>query len=178
MRRWRSRNKLKEFVMKSKCKVPLVRLFGIIAFVAVIEFSMMACDNGGGDDPNTDPKTLVITGVTSEDAATYFHYEPTGPFEAVGSILLYPPGTDPSTGNATQTAFSMNAYENIKVEGGTYTIPLMTPEWKEWKGTGTFDVWVWSDLKNNAPTHGAILRNVKFSEKVTTIAWSSFGEKW
>jgi hypothetical protein len=36
--------------MKNKSKVPLVRLFGIIAIVAVIGFSMAACDDDNGDD--------------------------------------------------------------------------------------------------------------------------------
>ena len=36
--------------MKNAINVPLVRLFGIIALVAVIGFSMVAC---GGDDDNT-----------------------------------------------------------------------------------------------------------------------------
>jgi hypothetical protein len=36
--------------MKNRFNVPLVRLFGIIALVAVIGFSMAACDDGSADN--------------------------------------------------------------------------------------------------------------------------------
>jgi hypothetical protein len=57
--------------MKNKCNVPLVRLFGIIAIVAIIGFSMAACgdgDNGGGgggdggsNSGGGDPRPHTIT---------------------------------------------------------------------------------------------------------------------
>jgi hypothetical protein len=40
----------------------LVKLVGIIALVAVIGFSMAACDDG----ENTDPKVIVITGLSGK----------------------------------------------------------------------------------------------------------------
>ena len=44
--------------MKNKLK-----LFGIIAVLTIIVFSMGACDNGSGTSKNTDPKSMRITGI-------------------------------------------------------------------------------------------------------------------
>jgi hypothetical protein len=44
--------------MKNKCNVPLVRLFGIIALVAVIGFSMAAC---GGEEETENQALNAIT---------------------------------------------------------------------------------------------------------------------
>ena len=54
---WEYHGKKGVFKMKSKAK-----LFGVIAVVAIIMFSMAACDSGSG--ANTDPKSLTITGIT------------------------------------------------------------------------------------------------------------------
>jgi hypothetical protein len=91
----------------------------------------------------------------------------------VGTIWLFPPGTDLDK-NFSQTAWNMNAYANIKKDGTTFTIPLMTPDWKEWTGNGTFDVYVFDKLP---PSHGGELKNLKISEAVTTVSWNSFN-KW
>jgi hypothetical protein len=169
-------------LLRRICMKNLYKLVGIIAFVAVIGFSMTACNNGGGNGApktNTDPKMLVITGVTDSVAGKYFHYEASGGedlYTKVGTIWLYPAGTELPP-KVDQAAWNMNAYANIDRNGETYTIPLMTPKWEKWTGTGKYDIWVFSDLTGD-PDHGAVLRNVNFSETVTMVAWSSFKEEW
>ena len=53
-----------------------VKIFGIIAIVAIIGFSMAACDSGGdsggGGGGNTDPKTITIVDVPSSWAGTIY----------------------------------------------------------------------------------------------------------
>jgi hypothetical protein len=53
--------------MKNKCKVPFVRLFGIAAIVAVIGFSMTACDDPNPPDEGdtTTAGRLPVTGLSS-----------------------------------------------------------------------------------------------------------------
>jgi hypothetical protein len=58
----KAKTNIKEFCMKNRFNVPLVRLFGIIALVAVIGFSMAAC--GGDDDSGDNPQTVTYTGTS------------------------------------------------------------------------------------------------------------------
>ena len=119
----------------------LAKLVGIIALVAVIGFSMTACDdgNGGGGGSNTDPKTLRIT-----MPATIFSQAYTGGF----MVGVFPAGT------TTQQAFNMTgliAGCDDETSGADYTqsgsnyivtLPLYNINTNNrWTGSGTFDIY-------------------------------------
>jgi hypothetical protein len=147
---------------------------GIAALALAIVFSFAACAStgggGGSSPPNTDPKTLVITGISKADLDKYF---PAGK-ENMG---LYSPGNGPDKGG-NSFAFCMGNPDTI-LEGGTYTITLTLMKalvnnvWTgdKWTGNGTYDVYVDGSFPS-----GAIARNVVFNQAVTTVAWGKFSK--
>ena len=54
--------------MKNLFNVPMVRMFGIAALVAVIGFSMVSCDDDPGGDPNPGGGTLEFELLTEYSA--------------------------------------------------------------------------------------------------------------
>jgi hypothetical protein len=158
----------------------LFKFIGITALAAVIVFSMAACDNGGGGGttkketpPNTDPKTIVITGISAEDKTDYF---PTS-----GYLVIYPEGTTPAQVIADQVASvggAMFSNSDITISNPaphTYTIPLWNPGTSSgrWTRNGTYEVGV-VDGTTNPATAKAKMATVTFDEKTETVAWSSF----
>jgi hypothetical protein len=152
----------KEFFMKNLHKL------GIAALALAIVFSFAACNtttsNGSSSPPNTDPKTLVITGFTSSVAATYF---PAG-----GAVAVYSPGAN----RQSVAPVAIGDYVSPDSDGETYTIPLKTLDGKEWTGNGVYEIDVID--KPGAPTKGATAKNVNFNQAVVTVAWDSFKDKW
>jgi hypothetical protein len=146
------------------------KLLGIAALALAIVFSFAACASTGGGTP----KTLVITGFPASEAATYFPYKEKGQWYQVGNVLLYPQGANKATD--PHVALVHYNYQNIQVSGETYTIPLKTPDGKEWTRSGTLDVAVVSDRadEKSIPYHIFTLDKVDFSGAVTTVAWSDF----
>ncbi|MDR2717229.1 MAG: hypothetical protein LBB89_04085 [Treponema sp.] len=100
--------------MKNKCNVPLVRLFGIAAIVAVIGFSMAACDEPT-DDPEyvhtteqreaTTAGRLTITGLSDFNGKKVY---------ANGGIVLGEDNIIPLA--AYQTAYNQYNYINGNLE--------------------------------------------------------------
>jgi hypothetical protein len=136
----------------------------------------------GGGGANTEPKTLVIIDFPADKEDEYFLYKTGGDFWEAGNVLLYPPGTEWQ--KVRQTAWNINAYYNIEKifnannpQTGTYIIPLMTSDWKEWRGNGTYDIAVLSARNSkddlDAKTVFALF-GVTFSGKETRVAWSDF----
>jgi hypothetical protein len=119
----------------------LAKLVGIIALVAVIGFSMTACDDGNGDDGggNTDPKTLLLS-----MPETIFSQAHPGTFQ----IGVFPAGT------TTQQAYAMTGLiagcddetpgMDYTKSGSKYivTLPLYTINTNDrWTGSGIFDIY-------------------------------------
>jgi hypothetical protein len=135
------------------------KIFGIIALVTVIGFSMTACK----DSPSVHPNTITVSDIPSD-------YE--GKF---GTLLLYP---FPIT-SSTPTVYSMEEYIN-----GTFSLY----NWKKddpWDGTGTFritfliyesveaariDQYIYSGVFEEGAS-------ISITEKNTDIEWSSFIKK-
>jgi hypothetical protein len=127
--------------MKNTINVLLVRVFGIIALVAAIGFSMVACggdNDGGGGGGNTDPKTLLIT-----MSSTIFSQGSSG-----FSVGVFPAGTTVQQASnmtgliagCTQSTPGVNSSQS----GSNYivTLPLYVYNGNtRWTGSGTFDVY-------------------------------------
>jgi hypothetical protein len=148
----------KEFFMKN-----FFKCFGIIAFVAVIGFSLVSC----GPKPNTDPKTIVITGLAN--SYTY------------GDIGLFTAGTslEDVAQNKGFVAGASWENEDIVHTGGSITYPLYNPGTNSgrWKGNGTFDVYfLYTTGTYNADTNPTKVykASVSFTEATTSVAFSKF----
>jgi hypothetical protein len=128
----------KEFCMKNRFKVPLVRLFGIIALVAVIGLTFVACDDGGGgDDPgNNTPGgntpggntpggntggTFTVTGIPSEYNGKYAYFS--------ASIM-----------RGDLSGFqSRDPLTLVQISNGSVSLPmwLSYPSWQRYSGNDT-----------------------------------------
>ncbi|MDR2596628.1 MAG: hypothetical protein LBC76_04820 [Treponema sp.] len=132
----------------------------VIAFVALIEFSMASCSSGGGggggQTPSAEPKSITITGIPSAfpDATT----------KKVG-IMVHLISLD----NWDNTTGGMDT-----VAGNSVTIQLWKDD-KEYKGTGDFYISIFP-LNDEGPFGDFYHTNEKVSIKSanTTIAWSKF----
>jgi len=151
----------------------VLRMAGIIAIVAVIGFSAVSCNNGsgggggGGTKSNTDPKTIVITGL-KEDGYTY------------GNVGLFTAGTslEDVQNEVGLTAGASYQNSDIVSEPTQITYPLYNPGTNSgrWKGNGTYDVyWFYSP---GSVSDVLVLKasNVSFNEATTTVALSKFAE--
>jgi len=108
----------KEFFMKRFINVPLVRIFGIIAFAAVIGFSMASCivDNGDTITFENTVGRLTITGIPSQYNGYYVYAD-----SESGSDFL-------------MAASSINRNGNIRfgrVSNGTVTLNIWRMEESE-----------------------------------------------
>jgi hypothetical protein len=120
---------LKEFTMKK-----FFKLFGIIAFVAIIGFSMAACDSGGDDGG------LNLTGTTwtsTQDGDTFtltFTTDTTARLEYPGGTFN---GTYTLNGNSGTITWTYGTVYNFVVNGNTLTATVPgNPPVTFVKGTG------------------------------------------
>ena len=154
-------------------------IYGLL--VMVLAFGFISCDNGNnGDSTNTDPKTLVITGMTIAQIMEG---------SEGGFIGVFPKGTSEAnvesdnmaylTGSgSTQYAVAGMDFDEIDdpvLVGSTYTItvPLYNPQSTiRWTGSGTFDIYnaVYDGLK--ARVYKAA--NISITSGTTTIPASSY----
>jgi len=144
------------------------RMFCVITIAAVIGFTMTGCDNGGGGSapkPNTDPKTLVITGLAND----YWY----------GDVGIYTAGTslaDVQNGVGLIAGADHNNSDIIYTEKQV-TYPLYNiSDNNRWTGSGSYDVyWFYSTVSGNAsdmiPYKAS---NVSFNAATTTVAFSKF----
>jgi riboflavin transporter FmnP len=117
----------------------LAKLVGIIAFVAVIGFSMTACDDGNDDGDNTDPKTLRITMPTTIFSQAYWNGFMVGVFPAGTTLQQAFDMTGLIAGCDDETS-GVDFYES----GLNYivTLPLYNINTGyRWTGSGTFDIY-------------------------------------
>jgi hypothetical protein len=113
----------------------LLTTFGIIAFVAVIVFSMAACD----EVDNTDPKSITITGYTGNAGRA--------------TITVF----------SSYSVDGIVAKSNNVDTGSTFTIPLDNPTSNmggqptglsgSWTGSGSYIIMLQVNYSNSADTY-------------------------
>jgi len=139
------------------------KILGIIAFIAVIGFSMTACPTEGTSNSAPPEKFIIVTNISS----TYN--------QKIGAVKLYPID-DPTN----PTVYSTE--EEIK--GNSVELPLYN--WgKEdpWHGSGSYRIalFIFNDKKAAAAGQtiyeGFIAEKSITEETKTTIEWTSFTQK-
>jgi hypothetical protein len=145
----------------------------LLAVLAVALVSgMTACGGGGGGSapkPNTDPKTIVITGLP--DSYSY------------GDILIFTAGTsieDLVQGKGFVAGASWDNFDIVHPRG-SITYPLYNPGTNNgrWKGNGTYDVyWFYTAGEHNSSTNPIKIykASVSFTEATTSVAFSKFAD--
>jgi hypothetical protein len=126
--------------MKNTINVPLVRLFGIIAFVVVMGFSFIACDDGGGGGHTHDwgewTVTTAPTGCTTEGEETRVckldaTHKETQPIAALGHDYEWEETTAPTNiteGIETGTCKRDPSHTETRT-GAPSTLITTTAEW-------------------------------------------------
>jgi hypothetical protein len=100
----------------------LVKLFGIIAFVSIIGFSMTACGDDGGGNPGTKPD---FTGTSVEAFGTWLENQPVNTADTPYLVKLNVAdlggdnNTDGSVGNILYT--NNTKYVSLDLSGSTFT---------------------------------------------------------
>jgi hypothetical protein len=149
-------------------------LFVMLAVALVFGMTLAGCkDSDDGAKANTDPKTIVITGISASDKTDYF---PTA-----GALALYSAGTTVAqiianpTANVAGASFTNSDITISASDPYTYTIPLYNPGTGNgrWTGNGTFEVLV-SDGVTNPATAKVKKATITFTDATTTVAWGSF----
>jgi len=142
-----------------------LKLFGIIAIVALIGFTMTACEEDVGN--NGVQKTLVITGITGLS----------------GNITV-------AIANKKGNDFDLVAYNKVAypANGADVTIPLISyvKAGEQFTGTGNFYILLYFDTNNtgtltNNKTYGyagggLIPLTYSLTEAKTILAFSLFAE--
>jgi hypothetical protein len=149
-------------------------LLAVLAVALVFGMTLAGCkDSDDGAKANTDPKTIVITGISAEDKTAYFPV-------SGGFLGIFPAGTTVTQmmGGATNDGGAMFNNSDITISDSapfTYTIPLYNPGTGNgrWTGNGRHEVVV-SDGSTNPATAKGKMATVTFSEATTTVDWSSF----
>ncbi|MDR2110226.1 MAG: hypothetical protein LBP32_02855 [Spirochaetaceae bacterium] len=153
--------------MKNLYKRPLASLLGIIAIGAVIAAGLAGCGNLSGDDENTDPKNLVITGITAELYA-----------QGAGGIQIgiVQAGTAPEqaiqgTGIAA-VADSVTPLSNTPPYSIRAELYAALDYESRWTGSGKYDVYL--ELSNGGGTTYYRAQNVSFTSATTSVAITAF----
>ena len=135
-------------------------LLAVLAIALVL--GMTACSDDSG--PNTDPKTLVITGYPKVNEEYIWH----------GNTYVFPQGKVPQGSDAVAINTGKNLVFQYDRTKGTVTINLYLPdESKPWTGNGTYDVYSWLGLTEQSSTK-FYKATVTFSSATTTVPFSSF----
>jgi len=139
-----------------------IKILGIIAFIAVIGFSMTACPTEGTNSPAKPEKYITVTGIPS----TYNNM--------IGALKLYP-----IDNLSVVTVYSTEE----KISGASVDLPLFN--WAKedpWLGSGNYSItiFIFKDKKDAAAGQyrykGVIAENT-ITETTTTIEWSSFSSR-
>ena len=130
--------------MKNTIGARIARLWGIVALVAVIGFSMAACDDGGGDDGGGgNPGKLTITGLGDYNGK-----------------YVYGQGSDSTQTKTFMAVKSLNMLKNEivgeKINGGSVALNVLELDTENYKSKGyngsgslLFVVYVWDKEKPN-----------------------------
>jgi len=140
-------------------------LLAMLVFALVLGMTFIGCKESASG--NTDPKTIVITGLANS-------YK-------FGSIGLYLEGaTEPSNSNLVAGAGYRNHDIIHDYDAHTITYPLYTPgnNTPRWKGNGTYDVyWQYTESsgeEDSTPAKTYKASSVLFNSATITIALSDF----
>ncbi|MDR2575413.1 MAG: hypothetical protein LBC52_03115 [Treponema sp.] len=138
------------------------KISGIIAFVAVIGFSMTACPDD--DTDNRAPKPENFIKVTDIDPA----YN-----GKIGALKLYPINSSDVTVYSTEE----------KISGNSGRFPLYN--WKgenPWLGSGSYRITIFifenrAEAAQAKTIYKGDITEIAINEKTTTIEWTRFTEK-
>ena len=143
----------KEFSMKN-----VFKMIGIIAITAVIGIS---CTTSDGGVKNTDPKTLIITGVTGTTGNQF-------------TILVA--GAD---GKAVAGAQRVTISETMNIQlykpgpAGEFSLPA----YGGWTGTGEYFITLNEASAGTAYFQSYSSTMIKFEDTETTVDWSVFKKR-
>jgi hypothetical protein len=132
------------------------KILGIIAFIAVIGFSMTACPNDAGYSGTK--QFITVTDIPS----TYIN--------KYGILMLSPPN-NPS---------DIVAYSSMeKISGASFTFPLYN--WKNgdpWEGSGSYiiKILIFENRTDTQWKYAGVTLEINITE-TTTIPWSLFIDK-
>jgi len=136
-----------------------IKILGIIAFIAVIGFSMTACPTEGTNSPAKPEKYITVTGI------------PPNYTNMIGALKLYPIG-NPSV---------VTVYSTEEIISGTSVILPLFNWAKEdpWLGSGNYKVAIFIFKDKKAAATGVYIykgatTETSITETTTTIEWSSF----
>jgi hypothetical protein len=147
-------NHTKEFFMRNFFKARIASLFGVIALVAIIGFSMAACDNddggGGNGDGGSNEKSIRITGLDDFYGSSY----QLGLATTVDKLYYE----------------DLVAFAEGTIRSGTQTAPLLNYRTGDpWTGSGSYFVGVYLD------GYAFVTKSRKsFNSSVTTLSIDDF----
>ncbi|MDR2194491.1 MAG: hypothetical protein LBP19_08515 [Treponema sp.] len=116
--------------MKNLYTRQVVSRLGLIAIAAVLAIGLAGC--GDKDEETSDPKTLVITGITDEYADQ----------DSEIQISIFPVGTNLEQVLSGTGFVAVADTDNVTLSGTTATVELYVPHTGPWTGSGTYDVYL------------------------------------
>ena len=138
-----------------------IKILGIIAFIAVIGFSMTACPPEA-DNPAKPEKYITVTGI------------PPNYTNMIGALKLYPIG-NPSV---------VTVYSTEEIISGTSVILPLFNWAKEdpWLGSGSYNITIFIFKDKKEATAGqyrykGVVENTAITETTTIIDWSLFSSR-
>ena len=137
---------------------------GMLVMVLVFGMMVVGCDNGL-KNANTDPKTIIVTGIPDEYAvASYNYYITVSDPTKTGTVALS------LSGVLSNAEVTIDLYTTKPVEGG------ITASDTRWTGSGTFRVTftIASDSGGTRKYHQGSTLNISINEAVTTIPYDQF----
>jgi len=139
-------------------------LLVILAIALVFGLTVVSCGDDGG---NTEPKTIVITGLTGN--------------WGYGEIILIPAGTPVADFDNGKVGVVARAYwdnDDVLVASSSVTYPLHNNPGdfssSRWTGSGTYDVWWWYNPNYTGTVWCYIASSVSFTSAITTVPVSRF----
>jgi hypothetical protein len=141
-------------------KKPL-KILGIIAFIAVIVFSMTACPAEGASSSAKPENFITVTEI------------PPGYNGMIGALKLYSPDSSKVTVYSTEE----------KISGDSVTLPLF--KWSNedpWSGSGRYDISIFIFRDKKAAAAGNYIykgatTETSITEATTAIEWALFTPK-
>ena len=135
----------------------LAKMVGIIAFVAVIGFSMAACDDGSKDDNGG--------GGNGGGGGLTINNLPSGQYK----VQVFNSGTDISTLYALATAIGSGSEiaASAPSNGNVFTIYTNTQQPIKWTGSGNFPLYLYSAQEQ-------LWASANFTNGTATVNYSSF----
>jgi hypothetical protein len=111
--------------------------FSVLGIVLALGFVFVGCEPGTGDVPNTDPKTIKITGFNLQDAEMLFLFVNNEPSSN------WPPVTGGWIA-ASESGFGSDITVELKrdFESWDWTESKPWTEFEPWTGSGQYYIWI------------------------------------